>query len=246
MSLTDPAAPLGIVGDGRMARHFTRYLQLSGIPHRSWSRRMSAEDLPARRLAGCRAALILISDDAIEPFLEQHAGGLAMPAIHFSGSLVTPRAVGMHPLGTFADPLYDLSTYRSIAFVCDPRRPAFEEVFPELPNPHFTLDAALRPLYHALCVLAGNFTTILWEKLFLEFEGRLGLPREAAHPYLASVAATLRSGGASSLTGPLARGDQGTVRRNLEALADDDFGDVYRAFVRVVAPRLLSQGQAAP
>ena len=33
------------------------------------------------------------------------------------------------------------------------------------------------------------------------------------------------------LSGPLSRGDQATLQRNLEALKGDPFEDVYRAFV---------------
>ena len=41
----------------------------------------------------------------------------------------------------------------------------------------------------------------------------------------------MESGGAA-LTGPLARGDTGTIDLNLEALEGDSYQDVYRAFLR--------------
>jgi hypothetical protein len=87
------------------------------------------------------------------------------------------------------------------------------------------------PLFSfALCVLAGNFTTLLWRKLFFELDREYGIPREQALPYLESVARGLAETGAP-LSGPLSRGDTATIARNLEALKGDPFEAVYRAFV---------------
>jgi len=94
-----------------------------------------------------------------------------------------------------------------------------------------------RPYYHALCVMAGNFSTILWRKLFEEFETRLNLPPSAAHPYLAQVAGNLMRDPSRALTGPLARGDAQAVAANLGALEGDPFHAVYSAFVKVHAQR---------
>jgi hypothetical protein len=79
-------------------------------------------------------------------------------------------------------------------------------------------------------VLARNFTTLLWRKLFFELDGELGMAREHVLPYLASIARGLAGNGAP-LSGPLSRGDQITLKRNLESLKGDPFEDVYRAFV---------------
>jgi phosphoglycerate dehydrogenase-like enzyme len=40
------ATPIGIVGDGRLARHFLHYFSLLGLPVRAWSRRASAASPP--------------------------------------------------------------------------------------------------------------------------------------------------------------------------------------------------------
>src|SRR5258708_2137474 len=69
--------------------------------------------------------------------------------------------------------------------------PPIHQPLPGLPNPSFPIPAAERPYYHALCVMAGNFSTILWLKLFDELEVRFGIPASAAHPYLAQMAANL-------------------------------------------------------
>ena len=108
---------------------------------------------------------------------------------------------------TFGPTLYSFDDYRSIPFVLDAGGRPFTDLFPDLPNPSYVIDAADRPYYHALCVMAGNFSTMLWLKLFDELERRFDIPASAAHPYLARVAANLVADGHQALTGPLARGD---------------------------------------
>jgi predicted short-subunit dehydrogenase-like oxidoreductase (DUF2520 family) len=221
-------APYLLVGNGRLSRHLQHYLDLEGIRWRLWARAMG---LPFEgALDGARAVLLLIADDAIEGFLARHADPAGPPWIHCSGSLITRLATGVHPLMTFGDELYDHAEYRSMAFVCDRGGRPFEELFPRLSNSHFEIDPADRPLYHALCAMAGNFTTLLWQHAFTAFEGRLSLPRAALYPYLERVAANLERS-ASPLTGPLARGDRRTVERHLAALAGDPFHAVYSSFV---------------
>jgi 2-dehydropantoate 2-reductase len=229
-------APFGIVGDGRVARHFRHYFTLLGLPVRAWSRR-AHDRPPPDALAGCDTVLILISDDAIVPFVEAWPALSEKRLVHFSGSLVTPFAEGAHPLTTFGPTLYDLATYRTIPFVLDEGGSPLADLLPGLPNPSFAIRSTERPYYHALCVLAGNFSTILWLKLFGELEQRLGIPASAAHPYLSRVAANLMNDGDGALTGPLVRGDAAAIGRNLRALAEDPFRDVYSAFARLYEQR---------
>ncbi len=223
-----------------MARHTMHYFDLLGIEYSTWARAESRRLPVEATLEAADPILLLISDDAIAEF----ASGTTFTdktLIHFSGCVTAEGVTGMHPLSTFGDELYDLPTYRVIPFVCENGGARFEDVFPELPNPHFHIDRTDKPLYHALAVMAGNFTGLLWQKLFLEFEQRLGLSREVALPYLLQVMRTLESDGAGEVTGPLARGDARTVAANLEALAGDPFARVYEAFVQAVAPELMER-----
>lgn len=233
-------APYLLVGNGRLSRHLRHYFDLEGIRWRLWAR---STGLPLEdSLEGAGAVLLLISDDAIEGFLERHADPAGPPWVHCSGSLSTPRATCVHPLMTFGDELYDRDRYRRMAFICDRGGRFFEELFPLLPNPHFEIDPADRPLYHALCVMAGNFTTLLWQHAFAAFEDRLSLPRTALHPFLEQVAGNLERS-ASPLTGPLARGDRRTIERHLAALEGDPFRGVYQSFV--AAHRTAARGEAS-
>jgi hypothetical protein len=127
----------------------------------------------------------LVRDATIVPFIDAWPALQEKHLVHFSGSLVTPVAEGAHPLMTFGPDLYDLATYHSIPFNLDAGGTPFHELLPGLPNSSFVIPAAERPYYHALCVMAGNFSNLLWLKLFDELHGRFGIPPSAAHPYLA-------------------------------------------------------------
>lgn len=232
-------ATYGIVGSGRMAAHMTRYLDLLGLPYRQWHRR--AGGTPTDTLAGTSPILVLVADNAIESVCQALRRLDGAVLVHFSGAVGGQYAFGAHPLCTFGPDLYDLDTYRSIPFVCATDGPPFARLLPGLPNPHYRLPPSARPLYHALAVLAGNFSTVLWMKLFETFERELHLPREAALPYLARIAANLAEHPDRALTGPISRRDRATIDANLRALEGDPFQDVYRAFVRAVDARLLEE-----
>lgn len=229
----------GIVGRGRLATHMARYLELESQTFAAWHRGMPCA--PAEALGDARFILLAISDDALDSFLSGEPDLAALNVVHFSGSRTLAGATGMHPLMTFGPETYDLATYRSIPFVTDRGGAGFSDVFPALTNLNWAIDPDLKPLYHAMCVLAGNFPTLLWSKAFEVFERDLGLPRDVLAPYLVrSLENTLESGG-KALTGPLARGDRGTVRNNLAALGDDPFAEIYRAFAHASGMQEMQQ-----
>jgi 2-dehydropantoate 2-reductase len=222
-----------LIGDGRLARHLRRYFRQLNLNYAIWSRRIEAEKCcPALEVLvqPDTHALLAISDTAIEPFIRSHPELRKAVRVHFSGRLASSLAIGAHPMFSFAETFYDRKFYERIPFVIDQGCPPLASLIPGLPNPCFFIDPEQRERYHALCVLAGNFTTLLWRKLFFELDTELGMPRQQALPYLVSIMCGLVGTGAP-LSGPLSRGDQATLRRNLAALKGDPFEQVYRAFV---------------
>lgn len=219
-----------LIGNGRIARHLRHYLTLLDLPFATWHRAEPISTLE-QKAATASHILLLISDQSIEPFIKRHLTGTDATLVHFSGNLVSAHAHGTHPLMTFADTLYDLECYRSVPFITDADAPAFNQLLPGLPNTHFRLDKTLKPKYHALCVMAGNFSSLLWQKLFSAFEQELGLPGSIANPYLLKMAHNLATNPNAALTGPLVRGDTQTIQNNLTALSKDPFQPIYQSFV---------------
>jgi 2-dehydropantoate 2-reductase len=218
-----------LLGDGRMARHVAHYLRLLKLPFETWKRADGPLALEASAEPTTHV-LVLVSDDSIESVLKAFPFLSKRVCVHFSGAVTTPLAVGAHPLMTFSQTLYSLDEYRRIPFVIE-RGTEMRDILPCLPNPSFEIDPEDKPLYHALCAMAGNYTVLLWEKVFAEFESELGFPKTALIPYLERIAKNLAESKSSVLTGPLARGDRETIEKHLHALGGDPYADVYRAFV---------------
>lgn len=220
-----------IVGDGRMARHVSFYFGELGISYSGWARKTHSERDLRVFSENASHVLILISDGAIESFINEHRCLRSKTLIHFSGSLVTSLAHGVHPLMTFTEDLYTIELYKKISFICDAEAPSFSELFPKLPNLSYTLPAKLKPRYHALCVMSNNFTTLLWQKFYLELDQILNIPADAIHPFLEQTLQNLKNHPMTALTGPLVRNDKSTINANLKALENDPFQSVYKVFV---------------
>jgi len=229
--------PCAIIGDGRMATHFAAYLKLSGIPFKQWSRSSNSQEDPVEFSKGSRAVFLLIRDDAIAGFVKNHPGLKEMNLIHFSGSLYIEDIPSIHPLMTFSKELYTLEKYRSIPFIHEKGHISIHDILPELPNPSQAMDFGKKSLYHSLCVLSGNFTTMLWQKAFSDFPEKLELDSKLLIPYMEQTFENLKNNWADALTGPLARKDEATIERNMNALEGDLYREVYRSFAGTVLKR---------
>lgn len=132
---------------------------------------------------------------------------------------------------SFSREMYSLETYRAIHFAVT-GADSLDELLPGVPNSFSKLFDAEKARYHALCVLGGNFPVLLWNKMEADL-ARMGIPTEAVRAYIQQVAANYVEQGSAALTGPLVRGDQATIQKNLNALAQDPWREVYQAFVEV-------------
>lgn len=219
-----------LVGNGRVARHFQHYFSLLGLSFGMWQRNQPT-CLLQQQLTLATHVLILITDEQIEKFIAQYLPVAQALLLHFSGSLVSTKAYGAHPLMTFNQDLYSLAQYQAIPFVIDEDAPEFAAILPGLPNTHMRLPKALKAKYHALCVLSGNFSCLLWQKLFHSLEQEFHFPPAMAHLYLQQQTNNLLANPQTAFTGPLIRNDWVTVEKNLTALAGDPFQKVYESFV---------------
>ncbi len=233
-----------LIGNGRVARHFRHYFSLLSLSFSTWHRHEPLAKLQ-QQLPHATHILLLISDDAIEDFyaqqLKNYLNNHSAYCIHFSGSVVSEHIYGAHPLMSFSHDLYELAHYQTIPFVVDHHAPAFEILLPHINNQHVRLHTSQKAKYHALCVLSGNFSCLLWQKLFASLEQEFQFSPTIAHAYLLQQTRQLIFNPQQALTGPLVRNDLKTIEKNLAALAADPFQLVYKSFVECYQNLFLQQ-----
>lgn len=225
-----------IVGDGKVSQHFCQYFKLLGVNFNTWSRK---QPVPALKLsiASSNVVLLLISDNAIEQFVQNNPCLLNKRLVHFSGTLVLKNIVGCHPLMTFNHQKYDLNTYQSIPFVCD-ESVDFKSLFPQLQNQWFNISLSDKAYYHAMCVVAGNFSQTLMRETSKELNQQLKLPKDILFPYLLQNTLNFIDNPENSSTGPIQRGDFTTVNNHLQALKNHPLSTVYQSFVNLNTKRV--------
>ncbi|MGD9591470.1 MAG: DUF2520 domain-containing protein [Candidatus Berkiella sp.] len=219
-----------IIGNGRMATHFSYYLSLLHIPFLQWSRKTHHLCQLPSLIQQATHIVLLISDSAIPTFLNNFKIENKI-IIHFSGLLSIPGIYSAHPLMTFTHDLYKKECYQQIPFILEEGSLPIAKLLPKIPNQAYYIPSHLKDFYHALCVISNNFSCLLWQKLFQEIKNTFHLPQEIILPFLQQSFHNLQKNPHGSLTGPLARGDFNTINKHLLALKNDDFQDIYQAFV---------------
>lgn len=227
-----------IIGNGRMANHICHYFDYLSIRYQRWYRSAHNYSQLDSILSSATHVLVLISDGAIESFVQKHIlkKHSDLITIHFSGCLSTSVAFSSHPLQTFKqDEIYSLDEYQRIPFVIDKHAPDFSTLLPGLDNPHYRIAAEDKPYYHAMCVLANNVTTLLWQKFYREMSERFGVEQKDVEPYLQRTLANIQANPETALTGPIARKDLETLDKNLTALSGDPFHPIFEAVIKQFA-----------
>jgi predicted short-subunit dehydrogenase-like oxidoreductase (DUF2520 family) len=199
----------------------------------SWDRRPESA-----RLA--RLVVLGVPDDLIEDVCEDLARGQAFQpeqaVLHLSGALgLTALAsaasqgahvLSLHPLQSFPDVETGVARLPGspIAVTAGEEETfAFGEgLARDAGGKPFRLADEVKPLYHAAAVFCSNYLVAV--EAMAEHLFRLaGLedPLPSFHPLArAAFDSTFALGPADALTGPAARGDAGTIERNLVALAE--------------------------
>jgi predicted short-subunit dehydrogenase-like oxidoreductase (DUF2520 family) len=105
------------------------------------------------------------------------------------------------------------------------------------------IEEDLRPLYHAaLATGANHIVTLVNQAADLLKATGVEQPSRMLGPLLgAALDNSLRHGDAA-MTGPVARGDAGTVRAHLDVLRDPPIRSAYVALSRLAAVRALAAG----
>ncbi len=219
-----------IIGNGRLARHLKHYFKLAGVDFLHWSR---SDNLPLKVvISKSKKILLAISDSSIEPFVEEWKDSVKswQIFIHFSGSISCTYCQSAHPLMTFSERLYTREFYESIPFITEKGKMSFGELFPQLKNPSFEIESEQKSLYHALCVIGGNFPVILWQQFRYEMAKNFKIPAGALIPYLRKSLENFITE-ENSLTGPLVRRDYLTIEKHRKALERSSMLNIYNSFV---------------
>lgn len=231
----------GIIGNGRAARHLMHYFDLLSVPYVQWHRGQTPSKLQKFKqlfqkhsdaltalIESASHILLLLPDDQIETFIDQHPKLKSKQLIHCSGVKHNPDVAGCHPLMTFGPELYNLETYRNMPFVVDDGE-EFARLFPALPNPNHAIRPEHKALYHAHCVIAGNVSQMLWREIGQQLQDDMGLPADLMHAYLLQNTLNYLANPEQAATGPFVRGDLGTIERHAEALKHNALGPIHQA-----------------
>lgn len=219
-----------LVGSGRMARHLSHWNSLISNPNTLlfWNRQQNTEQLQ-KALNECDHVWLAISDSSLVSFYETHLAATGLPVTHFSGALHDERMTCAHPLMSFPQALLPDTTYPQIHFVINGAH-SLHDLLPNFSNSFSILDAEKKALYHALCVLAGNFPQLLWNEVSQQMDN-LKLPPAALDLYIRQITENYLIGKESAITGPLVRKDFSTIEKNISSLkSHQKLNQIYTSF----------------
>ncbi|MEU6113593.1 DUF2520 domain-containing protein [Streptomyces sp. NPDC047117] len=221
---------------------------------------------PEEVLARADLVLLTVPDDALPGLVAGLAEtGAVRPGqllVHTSGRFgagvldEATRAgalpLALHPAMTFTGTSVDVQRLAGCSFgVTAPEqlRMAAEALVIEMGGEPEWIDEAARPLYHAALAMGANhLVTLVAQSLELLRKAGVEAPDRMLGPLLgAALDNALRSGDAA-LTGPVARGDAGTVAAHVTELRKHSPQAVsgYLAMARTTADRALAQGLLKP
>ncbi len=178
--------------------------------------------------------LLCVPDRAITDATARVIGSGARPAYlgHVSGAhgldvLAAARARGietfsLHPLQTIPHAGTDLAAVPCAVAGSTPEAGTVATTLARrLGMRPFDVPEDRRAAYHAAAVFASNFLVAL-EETAVQLLAAAGVAdaRDVLAPLVLRTAANWSDAGGSALTGPIARGDEDTVARHLEALRD--------------------------
>ncbi len=211
--------------------------------------------------------LIAVPDDALGPLVRglAEAGAFRPGQVvgHTSGAhgldvLAPASAVGaivlaLHPAMTFSGHRRDLDRLaEGVSFgvtVPTAQRPLATRLVADLGGSVEWVEEHNRPLYHAaLAHGANHLVTLTNEALDRLRDAGVLHPERVLGPLLTAALENTLNQGDAALTGPVARGDAGTIARHLEALrrVAPDSVPTYLALARRTADRAIASGRLRP
>ena len=225
-------------------------------------------------VAGADLVLLTVPDDALVPLIAGLADVGAWRAgqivVHTAGRYGTgildpARAAGViplaiHPAMTFTGTSLDLSRLAGCFFAVTGPRPVLpigQALVVEIGGEPMIVAEADRPLYHAALAHGANHLVVLVSQAAQALAAAgVEEPGRVLAPLLtAALDGALRSGeqAVRAMTGPVMRGDAGTVQEHLRVLTrfgvEDgslDVAETYRTLARSGTRRALAAGMLRP
>ena len=203
---------IAIVGGGRLGRALTAALRTAGV---------RASGPHGRGFAGTATDAVLLCVPDTEIAAAAAAIGPSPLVGHCSGAteleaLAPHEAFGLHPLMTVTHVGADFAgAGAAVAGTTDRALALATGLAERLGMRPFALAEHDRAAYHAGASMASNFLVTLEEAA----QRVSGIERELLLPLVQATVDRWAAEGAASLTGPIARGDEGTVIRHREAIA---------------------------
>jgi predicted short-subunit dehydrogenase-like oxidoreductase (DUF2520 family) len=215
---------IAIVGGGRMGRALTDALGAAGVrvtgPHGHGFAGARADAVllcvPDGQIAGAAAAV------APGPFVGHCSGATGLDV------LAPHEAFALHPLMTITRRSGDFrGAGAAVAGSSDRALALATELARALGMRPFEIADEDRAAYHAGAAMASNFLVALESAA----QRVAGVDRELLAPLVRAAVETWVAEGDAALTGPIARGDEETVARHREAIAQraPELLDLYEA-----------------
>jgi predicted short-subunit dehydrogenase-like oxidoreductase (DUF2520 family) len=221
--------PLAVIGAGRAGGSIAATARRAGLEVE-----LAGRDGALDACGRAEAALLCVPDAAIPGACAGVAA--AVPPLRFVGHLsgatdleaLTParergaEAFSIHPLQTIPDPGSELTGAPCAVSGSSPAATELaERLATRLGMRPFRVPEERRAAYHAAASIASNLLVVL-EESAAELLDRAGVDdtRQLLAPLVLRTAANWAERGSGALTGPIARGDEATVDRHLEALRE--------------------------
>jgi predicted short-subunit dehydrogenase-like oxidoreductase (DUF2520 family) len=223
--------------------------------------------LPADEVAaGAELLLLAVPDDALANLIS----GLANTGVVRRGALVAHTSgahgidilepltalgalpLALHPVMTFSGTEVDLQRLDGACFgatTTEELRPVAEALVIEMGAEPVWISEDLRTTYHAgLAFGANNLVTLVAEAADLLRRAGVANPERMLGPLLGAALDNSLRHGDRALTGPVARGDAGTVAKHLQAIAGQapEAIAAYIEMSRLTAVRALAAGTLTP
>jgi predicted short-subunit dehydrogenase-like oxidoreductase (DUF2520 family) len=221
---------------------------------------------PAGVLEDADLVLLTVPDDVLPGLVAglavtdaPYAGRLLVHASGAHGIRVLDPAtrngalpLALHPVMTFTGRDDDVDRIKGVSFgvtAPDQLRPAAEALVIEMGGEPVFIDEDKRGLYHAALAFAANhIVTIVAQAADLLGEAGVANPNRMLGPLAGAALDNALRFGDAGLTGPVARGDDGTVAAHVAAIGNAAPGalNAYLALARLTADRALAAGLLTP